>query len=336
MSSEILEKYKSEIPSISKEKLIGRKRYETMLVGCLPFGDQELYFNTLSSRSAMLLAGRQGCGKRTLESAFINGYGEMFSAALSFPFEDIAAEGDEKAAAQLTDFLKALEEYTDGEDENSEDAYIVTLGNITSVKDMPKLCAALSAGVRNIVKNGKGVIVMTAVYDGDVRSIPAAVRKPFVVCRVDPPSREERLEFFKNSMEPVSGYVNDTVGIDFMADYTEGTTFDDLDSLICDLHVFLKAKFVVDVAETSGSDISEVEMADIGIDKVNLEKDDFIFLADSYREEKQEAAGFDMSAITEALSNLTVNLSSDKEPEKPKAVSPFALLDDDDDPDALF
>ena len=48
MSSEILEKYKSEIPSISKEKLIGRKRYETMLVGCLPFGDQELYFNNLS------------------------------------------------------------------------------------------------------------------------------------------------------------------------------------------------------------------------------------------------------------------------------------------------
>lgn len=331
MSAEILEKYKAEISPLTGKNLIERKRYETMLVGCLPFADQELYFNTLSNRSAMLLAGKQGCGKRTLENAFITEYGEMFSGMLNFPFEEIAAMEEEKAVSEITEFLKALEG-----DEESEDAYIVTLGNITAVKDMPELCETLSEGVGNLIKNGNGVAVLTAVYDGDVKSLPSKLRKTFIICRVDPPSREERLEFFKNSMEPVSGYVNDVTGIDFMADYTEGTTFEDLESLIRDIHVFLKAKFVCDVAETSGTDIGEVEMSDIGIDKVNLEKEDFIFLADSYKEEKPETVGFDMSALTDALSNLTVNLSSEKAPEKPKEVSPFALLDDDDDPDALF
>ena len=336
MSAELLEKYKAETSAPAKKDLIERKRYETMLVGCLPFADQELYFNTLCSRSAMILAGKEGCGKRTLEKAFINQYGEMFSAVLNFPFQSLADEGEDKISTELKDLLSALAEYTDGGDENSEDAYMVSLGVINAVKDMPALGRIFSEGLDNIIKNGKGVVVITAVFDGDIKSLPNSLKRSAVLCRVDPPSTDERLEFFRNATEPLSGYVNDTAGIDFMAEYTEGMSFSDLESLVRDLHVFLKAKFIMDVAETSGTDIGEVEMADIGIDKVNLEKEDFIFLADSYIEKKAESAAFDMSAITEALSNLTVNLSSSPEPEKPKELSPFALLDDDDDPDTIF
>ncbi len=338
MPSEVIEKYKCDIPHHEDDKLVGRKRYETMLVGCLPFSEQELYFSTLSNISIMLLAGKYGCGKRTLENAFIAGYGEMFSGYLRFPFEDAAAKGEEEAVADLSEFLTALGEYADGDDENGEEAFIVSLGTINAVADMPLLCKTLSDGLKKLRDEGKGVLVITGVFDGDIRSLPKSLKRSAVICRVDPPDKEERLEFFEKAFEPVSGYVNDTVGIDFMSEYTEGITFLDLESLIGDLQMYLKAKFVVEVAETSGCDIGEVEMSDIGIDKVNLEKDDFTFLADSYKPEVQQTASpaFDMSALTQALSGLTLNLSSSSEPEKPKEKSPFELLDDDDDPDAIF
>ncbi len=334
MSAEVLEKYKQKIPKDDNEHYISRKRYETMLVGCLPFEDQELYFKTLSSKSAMILTGKKGCGKRTLEEAFLEEYGEMFPALLRFPFCQLAEEGEETLEAELKDFFSAL---ANKEAEDDEAAYMVSLGEINAVDTMPKVCSMLAHGLENTIKNGKNICIITAVYDGEVRNLPKSIRKSVLVCRVDPPSLEERLHFFESSLNSLLGFVNDVTGIDFMAEYTEGFTFDDLNDLIRNLHAFLKAKFVTDVAETSGGEIGEVEMADIGIDKVNLEKDDFIYLADNYKVEKPQPAGaFDMSALTEVLSNLTLNLASGAEEKKPEENSPFALLDDDDDPDNIF
>ena len=112
----------------------------------------------------------------------------------------------------------------------------------------------------------------------------------------------------------------------------EGFSFTDLEELIKDLHIFLKAKFIVDAAESSGTEIDEVEMSDIGIDKVELVKDDFIFLADTYKPEKPQSAAFDMNGISELISSLPLK---NEENEKPEPISPFALLDDDDDPDVI-
>ena len=55
-----------------------------------------------------------------------------------------------------------------------------------------------------------------------------------------------------------------------------------------------------------------------------------------YRIRPQPAGAFDMSALTEVLSTLTLNLASGAEEKKPEENSPFALLDDDDDPDNIF
>ncbi len=333
MAAELLKAYESEVPHPDTEHMIHRKRYETMLIGCLPFADQELYFRTLSGRTAMILAGKKGNGKRTLEAAFQSAYGEMFTGLLTFPFALTAQKGEETLAAELKAFLDALAEGS--EDEDSEEAYLVSLGEMNPDTLTPRVSAVLTEGIRHIVNDGKGVSIMTAVFDGDVRSLPVELRKSVLLCRVDPPTAGERLSFFAAEMEPLLGYVNDMTGADFMSEYTDGLTFEELHELMQNLQAFLKAKFVVDVAETSGTDISEVEMADIGIDKVNLEKEDFCYLADNYKEAAAPAPALDMSALTEVLSGLTMRLGTEEE-KKPAAPSPFALLDDDDDPDDLF
>lgn len=336
MSAEILEKYKKDVPTAVTENYIERHRYETMLVGCLPFEDQESYFNTLSSRTVMLLAGKEGCGKRTLETAFQKEYGEMVTDLLFFPFEELALSGEDELAEKLTEFLSAVGSVSQEDEENM---YMISLGCINAVNEMPKVCSVLSHGLDDIVKNGNGGCIITAVYDGEIKDLPKSLRKTVLICRVDPPSAEERLKFFETEINSMLGYVNDTTGIDFMSEYTEGFTFDDLNDLIRNLHIFLKAKYITDAVQTGGVDLSEVEMVDIGIDRVELVKEDFIYLADNYKQEIPQTtsvSAFDMSAVTDALSKITLNAASAEEEKKPEEKSPFALLDDEDDPDSIF
>ena len=118
-----------------------------------------------------------------------------------------------------------------------------------------------------------------------------------------------------------------------MADNTENVSFSELEEIEKALHIYLKAKFVADVAETSGTELTEVEMTDIGIDKVVLEPEDFLYIADSYREKAQPAGSVDMSGIAELVEQLSRQAPEKTEEEKPP--SPFALIDDDDDPDFI-
>ncbi len=346
------EKFKAEIPSAEAEGRVERKKYETMLIGTLPFADQELYFSSLSQRSAMLLAGAPGCGKRTLARSFIAQYGGMFDAFLWFPFEEYAAKGEQELTDGLTEFFSGFSTAKEEKVENSSDeqdaeeteissgkedddeqgsAYMIFLGDITAAGRMTTAEKALVKGIEELLKNEELMCIITAVYDADVRSVPRSLRRVMRICRVDAPSREERLKFFESAMEPLLGYVNDTAGIDFMADNTEGVSFSELEEIEKSLQMYLKAKFIVDVAETGGTEISEVEMSDIGIDRVELAQEDFLFIADSYKTEKPAAASVDMTEITQLLSQLAA--SGPKEDDSQKEPSPFALIDDDDDPD---
>ena len=215
---------------------------------------------------------------------------------------------------------------------DESDAYLISLGDITAAAKFPSAARLLAECINAVIKNGKCLCLLTGVFDGTVREVPACIGKAVRICRVDPPSRDERLKFFDAAIHPLLGYINDTTGIDFMADYSEGFSFTDLEELMKDLHIFLKAKFIVDAAESAGTEIDEVEMSDIGIDKVELVKDDFIYLADTYKPEKPQSAAVDMSGISELIAALS---AKNEEEEKPGPVSPFALIDDDDDPDLM-
>lgn len=374
----LLEKYKCSTEPAFPKNYIDRPRYETMLLGLLPFADQELYFDSLSASSAMILVGAQGNGKRTLEAAFARNFGGKLSAFLKFPFDEFARSGEKELCKEIKAFFskfsteikedvenpgepplkeaeitneQATEEESsqdidpseqqteteaeinddDGEIDES-DAYLISLGDITAAAKFPSAARLLAECINAVIKNGKCLCLLTGVFDGTVREVPACIGKAVRICRVDPPSRDERLKFFDAAIHPLLGYINDTTGIDFMADYSEGFSFTDLEELMKDLHIFLKAKFIVDAAESAGTEIDEVEMSDIGIDKVELVKDDFIYLADTYKPEKPQSAAVDMSGISELIAALS---AKNEEEEKPGPVSPFALIDDDDDPDLM-
>ena len=371
---------------ISKEdkRYIHRRKYETMLIGTLPFADQESFFSSLSQRTAMILAGSEGSGKRTLEKAFFDEYSELFPETLYFSFGEYADEGEEKLTAEINSFFDKLsgidtaqkeepakpqeapaadepapaedetaadapegeaameeiyssspeiEEAAAEEDEGAGNAYLISLGDISRVSEMPGAARALAKRMKELLDNEECMCIVTAVFDGEVRSIPSGLRRLSRICRVDPPSRDERLQFFSAMIEPLAGYVNDTAGVDFMADNTENVSFSELEEIEKALHIYLKAKFVADVAETSGTELTEVEMTDIGIDKVVLEPEDFLYIADSYREKAQPAGSVDMSGIAELVEQLSRQAPEKTEEEKPP--SPFALIDDDDDPDFI-
>lgn len=371
----LLEKYRCSTDAALPKNYINRQRYETMLFGLLPFADQELYFDSLTAAGAMILVGSEGNGKRTLESAFAKDFGSKLSGFLRFPFDELALSGEKELCKEMKAFfarfstdikedvenpdkqpettgeaskadelppeendqsaqeMSATAQEAQAEEEVDEsDAYLISLGDITAAAKMPYAAKLLGKCIRAVINNGKCLCLITAVFNGSVKELPACIGKAVRICRVDPPTREERLKFFDAAIHPLSGYVNDTTGIDFMADYSEGFSFTDLEELIKDLHIFLKAKFIVDAAESSGTEIDEVEMSDIGIDKVELVKDDFIFLADTYKPEKPQSAAFDMNGISELISSLPLK---NEENEKPEPISPFALLDDDDDPDVI-
>lgn len=335
MSTELLEKYDSAPEKPSVRSYIKRSKQEMILSGLVPFPDQELYFDSLSRNMGVILTGRSGAGKRTLLEVFADegfarkeGDGKPYEHFINAPAAGFAAMGDEDGSAELCELFEELKLYCEGAPDDQIEFCLVSLGDIAPIVKSERLTAALSKGMLELMKNGTGVCTVTAVFDGEAADLPAELRRSFLICKVDCPETQERIDFFESRMAPMKSFVNNAAGTDTMAECTEGMSFEELEGIMLMLQIYLKTKYVNE--EGSGTDLT-----DLAFTKVSFDADEFSSIAENYKT-AVKAQDVNISAVAEALSGLPQAVAEAAEeviPEKP--VSPFDIIFDDDDPDAL-
>lgn len=333
MSTEILEKYDGKPAKVSMKEYIPRKRYDTLLHGCIPYASEELYFDRLTKNNGILLTGRHGVGKRTIEKVFAYSHfdydmtdDQPFDHYIKFPTEKLSVSGEKILGEELQKLFDDLISYSEGLDEEDIEICHVSLGNIDPIVNSEKLSKLLASRMKELIKNGTGVCIVTAVYDGELGDIPWYIKKYLLVCRVETPDSSERTAFFDRQEELMKSYVSNTAGVEYMAECTEGCTFDDLNDIMRMVQMYLKAKYAEE--EQCGYDVT-----DIGISRVELNAEDFKAIADNFKVQSESAV--DMSAVAEALSNISLNVqTSDNKAEEEKKSSPFDIFGDDD-PDFL-
>lgn len=338
MSTELLEKYDCTPQKISTEEYISRRSPEMLLYGCIPCLSQELFFNRLSKNTGILLVGRHGVGKRTIDSFFANKYyafspldEKPFEHYIKIPVQEFMKDGEDAACDMLVKLFDELRSYAEGLDDEDLEFCLVAFGDIKPIIGCEKTARAFAGCMSDLTKNGTGVCVVTAIYDGDIADIPWYIKRAMVVCRVDEPNNDERIKYFENQMDTMKSFVNNLAGIDYMAECTKGFSFDELNDIMRMLQIYLKAKFVEE--ENTEGDVS-----DLAISKVQFSAEEFKSIADNFKSKNQSS--IDMSEITDVLSNipagaLSKNQQSASEQIEERPKSPFDYIFSDDDPDDL-
>lgn len=339
MSTELLEKYDCTPKKLNVKEYINRKRPEMLLYGCVPFLSQELFFDRLSKNTGIILAGRHGVGKRTIENAFANRYyafspsdEKPFEHYIKIPVQEFVKDGEDAACDMLVKLFDELCSYAEGLDDEDLEFCLVSFDDIEPILRSGKTARAFSDCMSNLTKNGTGVCVVTAIYDGDIEDIPWYIKRAMVVCRVDGPNDDERIKYFENQMNIMKSFVNDLAGVEYMAECTKGFSFDELNDIMRMLQIYLKVKFAEE--ENSGGDVS-----DLAISKVQLNAEEFKSIADNFKSQNQSQSDIDMSEIANLLSNIPPDASSENSQstdEQPKKIlNPAFDICFDEDPDDL-
>lgn len=208
--------------------LIGQKLQQKLLRAVFPYEDSEsgMYFDfpelhqmtfdksyaidTPLVGQALLFSGERGCGKHTLQNAFIGDIFRIIRDGLEdeskstseifyyFRMDALSDDLDTKQERQIY-----LEKLFDMFDETVKDEWaqekmiLISLGDVTQILDHRSSAKIFVKRLSKLMSQNNVLFFITAIYDGTADKIKDLYKKPFLVCEVTEPTGEDRIEFFR-------------------------------------------------------------------------------------------------------------------------------------------
>ncbi len=223
-------------PDWTLDRLIGRSEHVRILKGALPFFDDEgihwqfmldgMQQHAARLSRAFLFCGAEGCGKRTLEFAFLNQLcedNEDEFRAYEFSLQLIFDEGKAEALPRLDTVMSAVAEMCRKPEYEGTCLYL-SFGDIRPVLKKKKLADRFAYWIGQLPSDETHMSVTACRCHKHPSELPESIQRAFRILYLDYPSEHDREQYFQMMMKPYQKLVWEKQPADLAAE-TEGFSF---------------------------------------------------------------------------------------------------------------
>lgn len=227
------------VPERELNKLIGREDHARILMGAMPFFDDDgvswefrlegIDPSAIRPSRAFLFTGAEGCGKRTLNTAFLRRLyddcrdEEAELRYYEFPLVQIKAETKAESLQRLDTLMSAILDMC-RKPEYEEVYLFLSFGDIKPVLKKKALAERFAYWISRLPSDESHMSVTTCRCHRNPAALPECIQRAFRVLYLPHPTKDDRIRFFRMMMSPYPNLVFEKQP-EALAEQTEGFTF---------------------------------------------------------------------------------------------------------------
>jgi len=227
------------VPERELDKLIGREEHVRILMGAMPFFDDDgmswefrmegIDPSAVCPSRAFLFTGAEGCGKRTLNHAFLRRLYDdcrVEDTELRYyeiPLRLMKAETKAESLQRLDTVMSAILEMC-RKPEYEEAFLFLSFGNLKPVLKKKAYAERFADWISRLLADESRMSISTGWCHRNPASLPVCIQRAFRVLHLPHPTTDDRSSFFRMMMSPYPNLVWEKQP-DELAELTEGFTF---------------------------------------------------------------------------------------------------------------
>ena len=227
------------LPDWALDRLIGRSEHARILMGALPFFDDEgiswqfmlagMYPPGVRPSRAFLFTGPEGCGKRALNLAFLDRLYEDYQKQeaelryYEFPLHIIKGTTKSESLQRLDAVMSAIQTMC-LKPEYEEICLYLSFGDLRPILKKRQLAERFAYWIRRLPSDETHMSVTTGWCHREPAALPECIQRGFHVLYLSLPTKEDRSSFFTLMMKPYPKLAFE-MQPDDLAEKTEGFTF---------------------------------------------------------------------------------------------------------------
>ncbi len=226
-------------PDWELDKLIGRTEHTRILMGALPFFDEDgnnwqfrldgMYAKGIHPSRTFLFAGPEGCGKRTMNAAFLmrlyDDYRKQEAEIRYYEFslQTVKAESKEESLKRLDTMMSAIHAMC-LKPEHEEIPLYLSFGDLRPILKKKQLAERFAYWIRRLPSDETHMSISAGWCHREPSALPESIQRAFRVLYLSLPEKDDRITFFQMMMSPYPKLVWE-MQPEELAENTEGFTF---------------------------------------------------------------------------------------------------------------